>query len=185
MVSTRWEKQEAERKRRRRLRMREWRIESSESILGTREQQKRREAAGCPGRKVAGRQELHSSLPEMALTRKTVLSCIHSTKWQLDSSGERMALPAKPATSGVWLSLVASQVAQMLLSKSAGGSAADCVEGDNSSSSAAPASALHLSMTAADSQHQWGLIQGNLECLLLRDSQNCFLQASWGGWRGF
>ena len=112
MVSTRWEKQEAERKKKKKnLRLREWRAENPERVMTHGERQKRREAADCLKRRLEGHHKLRSSLLPKALPKKTILSHIHFIKRQFDSFKGLMVLPIKPMTSRVRLSLVTPQAA--------------------------------------------------------------------------
>ena len=105
-----------------------------------RKRRKKREAADCLGRKVAGHQKLHSLPLEKALTMKTmILGCIHLIEQRLDSFGGRMVLPAKTMVSRARFCFVTPPTVQMFLPRSAGGSAVNCAEGSDSSSSSGAA----------------------------------------------
>ena len=77
--------QEARRKEKHRLRMREQGIENPESVVAARERQKERQAANCLERKLTGHHKLRSSQLGNALTKKTVLSCVRSIERQFGS----------------------------------------------------------------------------------------------------
>ena len=120
MVSTRQEKKEAERKEKHRLFMRKWRIENPESVLATREKQKKREAANHLERKLTVHHSLHSFLLPKALPKKTVLKCIHFIKEQFCCFEEKMALPIKPMMNNVCFNFMTPQAIRMFFSKNAG-----------------------------------------------------------------
>ena len=131
MVSTRWERQEAKRRKKNRLNNRRWRLENPERVAAIRERQKKRQAANRLERKVTGHQKLHSFLLEKALTKKTILSCIHFIKQQFHSFEEKMVLPIKPMMNGVRLNFMTPQAIRMFFSENAGVSTINRGKGSN------------------------------------------------------